>query len=271
MFENNSYTSRYPNHVQTDENWYYYLDKKISNVGGDCGLYCEEDHFCDFFVPYGSFCFLGSFRKDVHRHRKRMEGTVYFVYKNKTEQFSLIRNRYVEKDYEFAFSASFFGEKLIHTSYNLTHTEFCPLMCKFSDNNCQFWIAIESNDNINCFVGELQSYSYSWKYSYKDRPKFNLSSDSNKHVNVINHPIILNLNLTKLVLQAYRVYYDESESKPYYGSYYCNGTGVHLVNSTSNWTMDLTLVYGWNAHCTFIFIRLFDGKMRLTVPNFKVR
>ena len=269
-FENSNYSLRYPNHIQSDNNWYYYIEKNVSNIGGDCGLYCEEDQSCDFFVPHKTFCFLGTFRKDrkdVRGLDLRMNGlTVYFVFKNDIRQFSIIEDLYAEVDYQSSLSISFIAEKLLYNSYNLTHIEFCPLMCKFSDRflkTCHFWIASEAKD-YNCFVG---TFDASW--SHKNNPGYNLSSDSNRHVNVINHTKYINLNVTKTVLQAYGLYdYSGSKVKGDYGN--CNGSGVHIANSSTTWSIDLTLDYTYWTRCTFIIIRLFNGKMRISIPNFKV-
>ena len=46
--------------------WNQFAYRMISNAKEDCGLYCEEERFCDFFVPLSDTCYLGTFRRKVH-------------------------------------------------------------------------------------------------------------------------------------------------------------------------------------------------------------
>ena len=51
--------------------WTQFAYRIISNVeeNQDCGLYCMEERFCDFFIPPGGnhdkICYLGTFRRKV--------------------------------------------------------------------------------------------------------------------------------------------------------------------------------------------------------------
>ena len=72
--------------------WLPFISKTIRDIPNiDCGLYCEEYSWCDFFVHnYHSRsqpCYLGTFRQVVNHTdhlETRLAGMTYFVDKSKS-------------------------------------------------------------------------------------------------------------------------------------------------------------------------------------------
>ena len=129
---------------------------------------------------------------------------------------------------------------------------------------CHFWIVNESETNgTNCFLGHLGSVYDPYKTSTPILPT-NLTIHLRSKLHKFE-------DFTNVVLEVYDLKKDRSRSynrRNYdYGS--CPGAGVQIANTTDwkgHFSLDNTV---WQ--CSFVIIRIVDGKLRLKIPNFIVR
>lgn len=165
------------------------------------------------------------------------------------------------------------------------------MLC-FFQSKCSFFFFRRSRSK-NCFFGNYemkpvpkQRYSNSYKryqdypdyngfrQSYHARSEYEVSTPKPNGFN-FKHSTLIHLitkdkkkNVTEAMIDGLKL----GPTNPYRTSYYghCAGAGIHFVTS-KNWTLPFSLVYKNNKPCFFKILRLVEGTLKLSIPNFAVR
>ena len=281
---------RYPDHFN-GHGWESYIEskieKKMAHIDKDCGLECEESPTCDFFVLGEkerdvNVCFFGTFRKRVkglkYGSTSKYRIEIYPVFKGiliNVVQYEyiivfpfitglklpLLQNKF-EKRTDIHVSRKFIAEKLIYYSFKFLHPESCQMACQFRSSYskyCHFWTVIESEaQEHNCFLGHLGRI-------YNPYIDYHLPSNATLHLRSNLHKF---KDFTEVVHDVFFLKKDGNYKSRNFDYGPCPGAGVLIANSTQwkgNFSLDNT---AWQ--CSFVIIRIVDGKLRLKIPDFAV-
>lgn len=93
-------------------------------------------------------------------------------------------------------------------------------------------------------------------FNFKPSTLIHLSTKATKEKKNVTEAMISGLHLGPTNLTMY------------FG--HCQGSGIHVITS-KNWSLHFKLVYVDSKPCFFKILRLIEGKLKLSIPNFAVR
>ena len=187
---------------------------------------------------------------------------------------------------------NFVSDYFVYGSKSVQDEESCRMLC-FFQSKCSFFFFRRSSSK-NCFFGkyELHTTTSIDRYKYIMNKNFQEFRDYNSFrkrygapkeyevttpkPNSFNFKQTLihlstkdkNKNVTEAMIDGLKL----GPTNPYRSAYYghCSGAGIHFVTS-KNWTLPFTLVYTQYKPCFFKILRLVEGTLKLSIPNFAVR
>ena len=177
---------------------------------------------------------------------------------------------------EFLVDASLIGDYFVYKATLTNHSDTCPLACIF-DSKCLYYFVLDT-PQANCFIGNFkESEASSPEESYRRyRERHNQNRASTYYDFVPSTFVRLmtkgrGLNITSSIVKGlFTRLHQYHVTSGLFGL--CQGAKIHVVTDP-NWTLSLSLVYIYRSRgaCHFTILKLIEGKMKLSIPEFSVR